>query len=170
MVKNKNVMSQLWRGVIASALIYLLTACTGPSGASTVSSGPSATTGGGQTIPPLAAITTPTPSGGQAMQNAAQAVRLDGDAIAITNFTGKPLYYAAFPVELLATIEWAPCAQASECPEAEIQPAQTARVPLSVVQRPATTTVAVFTWHIESQANGGRTYATQPTRTDVQLP
>lgn len=104
------------------------------------------------------------------MQNTAQMVRLDNGAIVITNATGKPLYYAVFPAEMLATIEWAPCSQAKDCADAAIQPAQAVRVPISGVRRPATTTLAVFTWQIEPQAQGNETYATQPARTDVRLP
>lgn len=70
------------------------------------------------------------------MQGTSPGVQLDNDAIVITNATGRPLYYAAFPVELLPAIEWAPCANVRDCREVEIGAGQSGVGNDSLIQPP----------------------------------
>lgn len=144
--------------LISIANVVITAGCT-PDGAQTGTPGPSSS---GQTkSDSLQTVVTATPLETSPAMSTIDAsdpisVTLDSSKLSITNNTANNIYFAAFPQETLAFIEWAPCESPQQCQNDLVAPNTIVSIPLKAIVDRETTTITIFWWHLEKIANEER--------------
>lgn len=157
------------KGLAAAIVFVACAACSQPSGSAEPASAVNSPTTTAQSIDSITIMPSPPPLG-TAIANSSVLAAVDGSSILIVNQGDEPVYFAAYPLEMLDLIFWTPCSEPASCRDALVRPGQTKRVSLRSVARPPTQTVAVFIWSIQARPDGTGTYATEPSRIDLALP
>lgn len=87
----------------------------------------------------------------------------------ITNNTPTAVYYAVYPQEDLALIEWEPCQHPDDCPQDRVEPGQSARLSLQTVTNTGTTIVTLFWWHLVEKSDGSGYHDADLTWIDIKI-
>jgi len=155
--------------LVAALAVVVCAACGEASGSAEPESARNSTAATARSVDSTTVAPLPSPLG-TTVANSSVSVALDGSSILIANKGDEPVYFAAYPLEMLDLIFWTPCSEPASCRDALVKPGQIRRVSLRSVARPATQTVVVFIWSIQTRPDGTGTYATEPSRVNLALP
>lgn len=121
------------------------------------------------TSPPPARAALPTVSSTPDAPDEPVSVTITADALGIANNTPADIYYAVFPQEELALIEWAPCQHPNDCPEERIAAGQSISLSLQTVAQAETTVITVFWWHLVENSGSNGYHDADLTFIDVEI-
>ena len=97
-------------------------------------------------------------------------VTVTGDKLSITNETPLPIYHKIFPEYILQLIEWGPCMEPDECPDARIDPQETRLFTRSSLTDRNEREFTVYWWYINDPATGDRIWPLQMGSTEISFP
>lgn len=80
-------------------------------------------------------------------------VTVNDDNLELVNNSSVDVYFEAFPQEMLAFIEWAPCENPEKCQDKVVKPNNEVLIPLRKIADRETTMITVYWWSLEKAPN-----------------
>lgn len=96
-------------------------------------------------------------------------VRTDSSNLYISNNSSSDIYFEAFPQELLAVIEWAPCDSPEKCQDKLMKPKSEISISNKRIAGRDTMTITVFWWNLVKVTNEERYEVINLNFTDLSI-